>query len=379
MRGARLAVLLALYPLALSAQSSQFGIRGLGLPGRGLSTRSIASGGAFGLFDAESSLNPAALGVVNALSATITINNGYRTLENPAGTATNRDTRFPHFMVQGPIRQTGAALGFSYSNYTSRDFTLISSSTIDLRGVPVEVADTLQSRGGLSDLRLAGAYRVRDKWLLGGAFHVLTGSNRLESHRSFPQDSSYVSSVQRAEISFAGAGVSAGAVRQFGSQFAVAAMARWDGDLGVDRDSARVATIDLPYTFAFGMRWLVAPRLDLASQGIYRTWSAANSDLLEQGGVGSENTLELSFGGEYITDVKQPFSRPIRFGARYGQLPFPLAAGAQPHEVAVSLGSGIRFAQQRGGIDVALEHMWRSEDVFSERGFILSFGISVRP
>jgi hypothetical protein len=39
----------------------------------------------------------------------------------------------------------------------------------------------------------------------------------------------------------------------------------------------------------------------------------------------------------------------------------------------------MRFAQQRGGIDLALEHVWRSEGAFSERGFILTFGISVRP
>ena len=47
-----------------------------------------------------------------------------------------------------------------------------------------------------------------------------------------------------------------------------------------------------------------------------------------------------------------PTRRPIRFGARYGTLPFALVPGEQPHEFGVSLGSGVRFAQERAGIDL---------------------------
>jgi hypothetical protein len=39
----------------------------------------------------------------------------------------------------------------------------------------------------------------------------------------------------------------------------------------------------------------------------------------------------------------------------------------------------MRFAQQRAGADLAVEHVWRSEGVHSEHGFILTLGISVRP
>jgi hypothetical protein len=269
-------------------------------------------------------------------------------------------------------------LGFSYSNYTNRDFTLATSSTIDLRGVPVGVTDSFSSRGGLSDLRLAGAYRLHDRWTFGAGFHVITGSNRLDSRRSFG-DPNYLPSRQRAEVSYAGVGVSAGVIRQFGPGFAVAALLRWDGHVNVDRDSARVGTVDLPYSFGLGIRWQPVPNLDLAGQTVVRTWSGANSDLLEQGGSGAENTFEVALGAEYTPDLKRPFRRPIRVGGRYGQLPFPLVPGSQCHEYGISAGSGMRFAQQRGGIDLALEHVWRSEGVYSERGFVLSLGISVRP
>lgn len=360
------------------AQSSQFGVRGLGFPGRHLATRAIGSGGAFGLFDPESSLNPAALGSAASLATIFTISQGFRSQENPAGTASTRDTRFPHLMISGPVRETGVALGFSYSNYTNRDFTLAAASTIDLRGVPVSVVDSFSSRGGLSDLRIAGAYRIRDTWLLGAGFHVITGSNRLESRRTF-DDPNYQPSFQRAEVSYAGVGVSAGLVRQLGPRFAVASFARWDGHLNVDRDSARVGTVDLPYSFGLGIRWQPSTRLNLASHALLRTWSGANSDLLEQGGTGAENTIELAAGAEYTPDPTRPYRRPIRLGARYARLPFPLVPGSQGDEFGISAGSGMRFAQQRGGIDLALEHVWRSKGVYSERAFILSLGVSVRP
>lgn len=378
MRRPLIVLLLGMTPTLLYAQASQFGVRGLGFPGRGLATHAIASGGAFGLFDPESSQNPAALNAVTSLTSVFTVAQGFRTQENPAGSATTRDTRFPQLMVVGPIRQSSAALGLSYSNYTNRDFTTVSASSIDLRGAPVGVTDSFSSRGGLSDLRVAGAYRIREGWTVGAGFHVLSGNNRLESRRSF-EDPSFVASLQRAEVSYAGIGVSAGVIRQFGQRFAMAAMVRSDGHVNVDRDSARVGTIDLPYSFGVGLRWQPAPQFDLATQGIVRTWSGANSDLLEQGGVGAENTLEIAAGAEYTPDPKRPFRRPLRFGARYARLPFPLTPGGQGHEFGVSAGSGLRFAQRRGGIDLALEHVWRSEGSYSERAFIVTLGVSVRP
>jgi hypothetical protein len=218
-----LLALLAFLPGASSAQSSQFGVRGLGYQGRGLAVRAIGSSGAFGLFDPESSLNPAALGAVPVLTSVFTVTQGFTHTENPAGTASLRDTRFPQLSVAGPVRQSGAALGLSYSNYTSRDFTVATQGTIDLRGVPVGVTDLFSSRGGLSDFRVAGAYRVHDRWTFGVGFHAITGSNRLESRRAFSDSLNYLSSVQKSEISYAGVGLSAGVIRQFGPRAGMAA------------------------------------------------------------------------------------------------------------------------------------------------------------
>lgn len=381
MRPALLLLVFSVAPSLTAAQSSQFGVRGLGFPGRGVAVRAIASGGAFGLFDPESSQNPAALSGVAVLTSSFTLTQGFRQVENPAGDASVRDTRFPQLMVAGPIRRFPAAIGFSFSSYASRDFTLASSQIIDLRGEPTSVSDTFSSRGGLNDFRVGGAYRLGARWGVGVGFHIITGSNRLTSVRVFNDpDSSYLSSRQRSELSFAGVGISAGLMRQFGPSLGLAAVVRTDGHLNMDRDSLRIDTVDLPYTFGLGLRMRPRPNLDLAAQTMVRTWSGANSDLLRLGGTGARNTVEVSVGGEYTSDLKRPYQRPLRFGARYASLPFPLRLGAeQGREFGVSAGSGIRFAQQRAGVDLALEYVWRTEGAYRERGFIVSVGISVRP
>jgi hypothetical protein len=375
-RPALLVPLLFAVPAVLPAQSSQFGVRGLGFPGRALAVRSLASGGGFALFDAESSQNPAALANVVNLTSGFTITQAFRKVENPAGTASPRGTRFPQVTVVGRARPF--AVGLSFSNYTTRDFTLATNETVVLRDVPVNVSDTFSSRGGLNDFRIAGSYTLGDQWAIGGGFHIISGSNRLASSRVFG-DSTYLSSRQRSELSYAGVGVSVGVTRQFGPNFGVSAVARSDGDVNVDRDSTRVGTVDLPYTFGLGLRWRPAAKLDLGTQALFRTWSGANSDLLAMGGVGAQNTVEVAAGGEYTPDPRRPYSRPIRFGARYATLPFPLVPGQQGHEFGVSAGSGVRFAQQRAGVDLALEHVWRSEGPYSETGFLISIGVSVRP
>jgi hypothetical protein len=230
--------LLAAPVAAATAQSSEFGVRGLGMPGRPLSTRAFSAGGAFGLFDGESGLNPAALGGVSALGADFTSLQDFRHVENPAGSESVRENRFPFIAIAGPIKRFPAVLGLSFANYTSRDFTLASFDTLPLRDVLVPVFDTLSSRGGLSDLRAAGAYRIHDDWLIGVGFHVITGSARMRFHRSFADVTHYQALTQTSELSYAGVGLDLGVIRSFGPRFSVAATARSDGHVNVDRDSA---------------------------------------------------------------------------------------------------------------------------------------------
>ena len=81
--------------------------------------------GAFGMFDPESSLNPAALGRATAPHGGFTSCRTSGTWRTRPGTAsTPRDPLPATSSVGGPIAATRLSLGLSYSSYTSRDFTL---------------------------------------------------------------------------------------------------------------------------------------------------------------------------------------------------------------------------------------------------------------
>lgn len=376
---AALLALAVLGPAELPAQSSLFGVRGLGLPGRPFTPRSRATAGSFALFDGESDLNPATVANLTAVTAGFVFTPTWRHWDTPAGTASLRDTRFPLFSVGGPVPRTHLGLGISIGSYADRDFRLATSDTISLRGQPVGVFDTLTSLGGLNEIRVAAGYALSERTSVGGAIYWITGSSRLEAHRSF-SDSTFLSFIQSAELSYQGVGFALGVTHQLTPGIQLAAIVRSDGKASVERDSSKAYNIDLPYSFAAGARVRAAPRLLLAVSGTYRTWSAANSDLLAQGAVGSQNTIELGLGGELVRNVRRPGSLPIRLGVRYADLPFPVVAGEHPKEFVIGAGTGARFAQDRAGVDISLEHAWRSEgSPYKERALSVTFGLSIRP
>ena len=371
-------VILAL-PSPIHSQSSQFGIRGLGLPIRPLSPRAIATGGAFGLFDIESSLNPAATASVLQFTSLFSSAQNFRTSTNPFGSSSGKDNRFPQIIAVGPVGGTPLGVSISMSGYTDRNFALGTADTIDLRGARVGVFDTLSSRGGLSDLRLAGGWRVSSGLQVGLGFHAITGSNRIENRRTFA-DSSYAIASERSTLSYLGLGLSAGASFRVMPRLTVAGMFRTDGHLDIDRDTTRIARTDLPTSFGLGARWQPSLKVALAASYSGKRWKASDADIRAQGGIGAENASEVSGGIELLRDPKNPGHRPWRLGGYYATLPFPVRAGRQPHEFAISAGTGFRFTSGRGGFDLALQRVWRSDGGgYTEQATVVTFGISLRP
>ena len=370
-------------PAAAHAQSSQFGVRGLGFPGRSTSVQSMGAGGAFSYFDAASSTNPAALTQARSFTAAFTLLQNYRSSRVVDVSASGRDTRFPQMAIAGPIRGTPFSFGVSFSNLTDRDFEIASTTTVPIRGIPVEVHDTLASTGGISDLRVAAAYAAGG-WNFGAGGHVITGSNRVELDRVFV-DSTYAPLRQRSEISYAGAGFSAGVSRTFGERLALAGMVRIDGEASIDRDSGRVAEVQLPLTFGGAVRWRPSSRLAVGGQAIVRQWSRADEALRALGGTGARDAVDLSAGIEITRNARRVQHRPIRVGARFATLPFPVESGATVREFGLSLGTGLRFAQDRAGVDHAgvdfsLERVWRgARGGFRESAWLIGVGITVRP
>jgi len=371
---------LAGIPAAAAAQSSEFGVRGLGLPGREQSARAMGSAGAFSFFDPGSSVTPVSLAYLGSLTATFTALGDYRSSTDPAGTGSLRDTRFPQFAVGGPIPHAPLWVGLSYSNYTTRDYSLAFPATVILRGLPVGVNDTIESRGGINDFQLAVAYRPTSRVAIGLGAHIFTGINRLDVHRVF-SDSTYLPARQSSELSFAGFGMSLGIMGQLSRTLTLGLLARTDGHLSIQQDSLPVQQrVDLPITLGAALQWRPSTKLRLGGQVLKHNWSSANNDIIANGGVGAVNTVEAAAGLELTPNPRRPERRPIRLGFRYAQLPFPLAVGATAKEYGVSLGSGYSFAADRGALDLSVERAWRSQDPqFFERAWIVTAGVTIRP
>ena len=381
-------LLLAL-PATLAAQASIFGVRGPGFPGRPYSAAAIGTGGSLGLFDPQSQLSPASLATLRTGTATFTLLADFRSVETPAGSANTRGYRFPNTYITAPIQHGNYAFGIGATTYLDRDFTLAVRDSIVLRDSVRSYTDTTKSRGGLSDLQLAFAIRTIPKTTVAFAAHLITGTNRLVARRAF-DDTAYATVLQSAQTSTTGFGLAIGATRAVSNALTLSVLVRKDFTAKVNIDSALyggATTIGsdygLPWTFAGGALLSVTPFLQVAAQGVYRTWSAANQSMVNLGAPGAKNSLDLSLGAELTSRARRATQFPLRVGARYGTLPFLIGAdpALQPSEFAVSIGTGARFAKQRGAIEMSLERVWRraSGSGISETAWLLYTGLNIRP
>jgi hypothetical protein len=374
-----LALIGLLIPMEAVAQSSMFGVRGLGLPGRPLSARARGTGGSFALFDGASDLNPAAIAGLPSLTIGLVSSPGWRRWETPAGDAKLQETRFPLMFASGPIPGSRLSVGVSIGSYADRDYKLATRDTIVFRGVPVGVKDTVSSLGGLNQLRLAIGYRRSERTQFGAAVYWITGSHRMVAKRVFA-DSLYLPLRQSAEMAYGGFGVTAGVTHRLSRTLELAGTVRMDSKASADRDSTPVYNVDLPWSLSAGMLWHASRRLTVGALGAFRTWGSADADVKAAGGIGTRDTWEASLGTELATNRRRPTSLPLRLGFRYAELPFLLHAGEQPREMGISFGTGARFAQDRAGIDAAIEWSRRKEAAgFSERTFQLVLGLTISP
>lgn len=374
-----LLVLVSGFSTGAAAQSSIFGIRGLGIPHDPNSAHAAGLAGSFSLLDGLSGTNPAAITSVIGLTAGINYFQNWRSSTTPSGTGAASDPGMPYVTVVNRVKESPVYFAGSFGTYTDRDFGVVTTDTTLVGGLPVAYRDSLESNGGTSDIRLAVGYRKGRKLALGFGFHFLTGSNRITLRRTF-SDSVLANVRQRAELAFNAIGISLGAVFHPTEALLVAAVVRRDGTMNVDLDSVKAYDVSLPWSFAGSAQYQLGGRATLNAQAEYSTWSEANAELLSVGGTGASSTLRASFGAEITTTSGKPGMWPLRLGVRTAQLPFPLTQGGQATEVAVAGGSGFRFGKGHAAVDLALERVWRSEDGgFSEKAWIFSLGVILKP
>jgi hypothetical protein len=349
----------------LAAQDSQFGIRGLGTPGKLESVRARTTGGAFAPFDAFSPLTDAVLADVRRMSASFTSGTSWRSVDASGVQSSLRGTRFPAMVIAGPVTRR-IVVGGGFSTYLDRSFGVVIQDTIDLRGVQQPITDAITSDGAIADLRIAVAARLHRRLALGLGLHRITGSTRVNATRSFADTANYRTSTARDEVAYGATGGSASLLFDVTSDLRVAGWFRTDSRLRADVGGRTVAENDLPLTYGTGLQWRAGAQASVAGSLTWRNWGAVQSI------ANAHDTFNWSVGAE----IGSPGS-PFRFGLRGGQLPF--GVGKTPTEVGYSAGLGRQFSGGRGRLDIGLERLQRSGTGLNERVWTFLLGLTVRP
>ena len=352
-------------PNRLTAQDSQFGIRGLGTPGKWESVRARTTGGAFAPFDAFSPLTDAVLADVRRMSASMTSGTSWRSVDASGTQSSLQSTRFPALVIAGPVTRR-IVVGGGFSTYLDRSFGVVIHDTINLRGVQQPITDEITSDGAISDLRIAVAARLHSRLALGVGLHRITGSTRVNAKRSFADTLNYRTSTARDEVAYGGTGGSASLLFDVTSDVRLAGWLRSDSKLRADVGGHTVAENDLPLMYGAGVQWRAGARATVAGNVAWRSWGAVQSI------ANAHDTFNWSFGAE----IGSPAS-PFRLGLRGGQLPF--GVGKAPTEVGYSAGLGRQFSGGRGRLDIGLERLQRSGTGLNERVWTFLLGLTVRP
>lgn len=350
-------------PALARAQDSQFGLQGPGTPGRAESVRARATGGAFAPFDALSWMTDAALADLRRLTASAQGITSFRRVEIGGSDADLRATRFPSILVGGPPVGSKLVLSAGFGTYLDRTYRTTVRDSAVVRGEMESFTDAIASDGGVTDVRLAGAWRLSPRVALGAAFHLLAGATRSSAARTFDDSANYQSTFEVTDVQHTGMGASASTLLDLASSLRLAVWLRSDSDLRVSVRDVETARYGLPTTVGGALRWTPTPELRFAALVSRQSWADA----------GGRNTLAWAVGLEGGSP-----SLPGRIGVRGATMPFG-PAGVEPKEFAVAAGFARSFSEGRARVDVTVERLARSGGGVRERVWSVLLGVTVQP
>ena len=355
---------------------SVFGIRGLGLLGRPLSARAAATGGAFGLFDAATPMNPATLGLWRVTSGWAVGAATHRRFDDGTASASLGSTRFPLFGFASPVGRR-LVLAITVGEYLDRTWAVRDSGVTMLRDTAVSFVDRARSVGGVSDLRLGVAYRASDRLLVGIGLHALAGSTSLSVTRTF-SSVAFTTFSDLAVTDFTGTGLSVGAQMRVSGKFTVSGMARVNSRLKAASTAGATVRVAMPYEIAGAVGFSPAAGVSFSASAGLQTWARAADSLEAAGQPRSRDVRNVSLGGEVERLRLGGRTVPVRLGYRWRELPFPLD-GAALAEHALGGGFGLTLAGGRATVDLGLEVGDRAAGAVHERFTTGYFGVIVRP
>ncbi len=348
----------------LRAQSL-FGTGGLGLPVAPIDGRARALGGiGTGLFGENPSMvNPADASGTRRRSITAVFQPTTHIM-SLEGDATQRGaTRFPLIGIQYPLGERFVG-SVGYGSFLDASWAIQNDGVEQIGDRQVPVRDVLRSTGGVAQLRVGLAYAASESLALGVAGGVYTGEVKRNLSRTFEDSvTSYTDYDNLSRWRFLGPQASVGIRWDPVSIVRVAGAVTWSGRLDGSAEDPHTSdfSVDLPLQVTGGASALLTPRLQATVGGRWANWSVADGEATgwsKNALDGAVDTWEVGGGLEWQGMRSATRVYPVRLGAHYGHLPFPILGGT-PTEWSGSLGLGVRLAPSEVGpgalLDASLE------------------------
>lgn len=348
---------------------------GFGYPSGGLSTRALATGGSLGELDPQSPLNPAAI-VLNARAqAYLQFEPEFRTVDAGAGNVGTTTERFPVFMITGS--QGRATFALSYSSFLDRTWSNSYADTQTVGGERIASTVLTSSEGGIADARGAMAWTVNDRLHFGIGVHFYPGQDRVNVGRVFADTAHAGSFSLTNTYTFSGTGVSFGGVWLAPKHLALAADLRAGGTLSMLRgDTTKVGSGRVPLRLGLSASYDGVAGAVFSARYAHDKWSDLRG--LGSSTLGLKDGDELSVGAEVAGPRMGAGVLLVRAGFQSRSLPFTYQ-GTAVGETAISGGFGIPVAGNRGFVDVGFSRASRSAANISERAWVLSVGVGIKP
>lgn len=368
------ALLAAAYAPSLAAQGA-LSLQGFGYPTGQTSTRASGTAGAVGEADAASPINPAALLSAGRSMFTFQMDPEFRQLTVRGRAVNTNIVRFPVISVGTKMGSRGF-VGLSFSTLLDRTWDAAYQDSVLVGGERVASTVATTVRGAINDARVAYAWQFNEKFQAGLAFHAYTGANRMTLQRTFNDSTTFGALAERFTLAYGGSAVSAGVLGLPLPHLAVGASIRLGGAMRTRYDDSLATTGHAPNRYGLSVTYDGIPGSQLAVRFDHEQWSRMRS--LGSAALDVRDANELSAGADVSGPKIGTMLTAVRVGARTRELPFGWNGNAVK-ETTLAVGSGITFARGWATLDASLQRSNRSAGGLTEKGTILSIGLTVRP
>jgi len=374
----RVVIAVACVGLALAAEArpavaqTPVSALGLGVPVSSIDARSAALGGT-GIGFATGSVsarNPADIALYGQPVLGITFAPEGVSVKGDVGDADSGRSRVA--VLRGAIPFGEWAAGVAFAAELDQDWQVSFSDTLSVEDGTFPFAEQRSQDGGLSSVNFTLA-RSLGPVSLGAEYAILTGRLQQSFRRDFEPSVDDPSLVLGSvggitDWEYSGGRFRFGAAVGLTDDIHVGGDLSLQGALTAERDTidadGLTRKFDLPAAFELGASARVSERLMLTGAGGWTGWSGAEGGSKE---FVASNVVWAGVGAELTGQRLLGVNVPLRVGLRRTDLPFHARGRDQLSESAVTLGLGVRVAEEQARIDVAVE--------FGSRGDLAGSGV----